>query len=239
MTTALIDGDILLYRIGFASEDSEEWIAAARIQELFESIITNTRADSFRLFLTPTNKDVFRYTFYPEYKANRPAKPKHYAFLRQYCLDNLAAEVKSGYEADDLLGIAQSADMDNTVICTIDKDLFQVGGNFYNFVKNKFIFISPEDAPAFYYQQCLTGDNTDNIPGLRGIGPSRAQKYIGELRNPEDLILHCLKKWEDSGKTVEDFCLTSRLVYVLRKENQYVPNELRILLNDETDIYKN
>ena len=79
MQIALIDGDILVYRIGFASEDESESIAMARCCEFLEDIILFNGFDEYQGFLTGGGnfrKDVAKTA---PYKGNRKAaKPKHY-----------------------------------------------------------------------------------------------------------------------------------------------------------------
>ncbi len=80
--------------------------------------------------------------------------------------------------------------LDNTVICSIDKDLQQIPGNHYNFVKKEHSFVTPEEAIQNFYKQILTGDAADNIKGAKGIGPVRAGKIIGGLGSD----IHALEK---------------------------------------------
>lgn len=173
---ALIDGDILTYRIGFTTQEEETWVADARINELLDNIMAATGADKYRIFLTSTDKSNFRYNIYPEYKANRKAdKPKHYQHIREYLEYELDAEVIYGEEADDALGYSQT---EGSVICSIDKDLLMIPGRHYNFVKQELYMISPEEGRLNFYSQLLNGDIVDNIPGCPGIGPKKIEKLL-------------------------------------------------------------
>ena len=60
----------------------------------------------------------------------------------------------------------------------IDKDLLQIPGNHYNFVKRELRFVDDDEAHLLLMRQCLTGDSADNIPGIRGIGPKKADKLL-------------------------------------------------------------
>ena len=65
---ALIDADIVAYRVACTlQEDDAEDFVYARAEDLVDQILVNTEATEYRLFLT--GKDNFRYTIYPEYKA--------------------------------------------------------------------------------------------------------------------------------------------------------------------------
>jgi hypothetical protein len=85
------------------------------------------------------------------------------------------AEVAFGMEADDLLGINQTKD---TIICTIDKDLRQVPGQHYNFVKDEIFTVSVQQGLLWFYTQMLTGDASDNVSGIRGIGIKKATFFL-------------------------------------------------------------
>jgi 5'-3' exonuclease len=78
-------------------------------------------------------------------------------------------------EADDYLGINQH---ESSIICSIDKDLLQVPGKHYNIVKKEFYEIDEETGFRNFYTQLLTGDTSDNIKGIAGIGPVKAKKAL-------------------------------------------------------------
>ena len=87
-------------------------------------------------------------------------------------------------EADDLVAIWASearANEDAYVVVGIDKDLKQIPGNHYNFVKKEHVFIDDDQAHLLLMTQCLTGDNSDNIPGIKGIGPKKAEKILAGI----------------------------------------------------------
>lgn len=119
------------------------------------------------------------------YKSNRKedAKPHYYQFLRNLMTDEWAAEVIEGCEADDwcsILAREYRADGKLFMVASIDKDLDQIPGMHYNYQKDVFYRVNSEDALLFFYQQALSGDAGDAIPGCYGIGPGKAEKAIGE-----------------------------------------------------------
>lgn len=187
---ALIDADIVTYRIGYTTEQDEEWVAAARVDELVFSIMEETQATSSKLFLTSTDHSNYRYQIYPEYKANRKQpKPKHYQFIRDYFVSQYNAEVVYGEEADDALGYSQT---EGSVICSIDKDLLMIPGKHYNFVKKEFYTITPQQGLYNFYWQLLNGDTGDNIPGCPGIGPKKIEKLIHSDMYETELFDTCV-----------------------------------------------
>lgn len=137
--------------------------------------------DSYRLFLTGSGNFRDQAATILPYKGNRDAKhkPKYYAEIKDYLLNVWHAELIEGREADDAIGCAQWAKRDkSTVIATIDKDLNGIPGWHYNFVKDELYDVSYIDANRFFFWQMLVGDTTDNIPGIKGIGPKTADKLL-------------------------------------------------------------
>src|SRR5690606_663050 len=153
--------------------------AQFRMEELIQRILDTAQASSYQVFLSAGRLDTFRAKLNPQYKANRTQpKPKHYEFLKNYLIDIWNAEVAVEEEADDLLGKNQT---EETIICSIDKDLLQIAGLHYNFVRDEFTTVSPEEGLLFFYKQLLIGDTADNIKGVSGIGKARADKILNPL----------------------------------------------------------
>ena len=161
-----IDGDILLYEVGFASVDDPVEFACHSLRQRVQGVMDGCECKQAQLFLT--GKTNFRNELSDVYKANRSdsAKPVHLEALREYAINTLDAIVSENEEADDLLGI--HAVQDGWGIATLDKDLHCVPGWHYVWKgKREGVFhITQEEADRFFYIQMLTGDATDNIPGL-------------------------------------------------------------------------
>lgn len=163
-----------------------------------------------RLFLTSSDKSNFRFgiveTEGPKgmgYKAGRPPRPVHYEAAREYLLKNGAEEV-FGYEADDALCYEQTED---TIAVHIDKDINMVVGKHLNWVTMEFYDV-PEGLGTvtmndkgkavgrglkYFYHQLLTGDATDNILGIKGIGDKTAYILLEECTTEQE----CLKQVMD------------------------------------------
>jgi hypothetical protein len=160
------------------------------------------------------------------YKGNRTSeKPKYYLEIRDYLIKNYGAIMAEGQEADDLMGIAQWAKPDSsTVICSIDKDLDMIPGLHYNDKKDKLYEVSLEEANRFFVVQLLTGDATDNIPGVPGIGPKNAERLLWGRSAEEGIEIvqqEYNKAYGASGQ--EAFEENARLLWIRRKENQEPP----------------
>jgi 5'-3' exonuclease len=210
---ALIDADIVAYRVACTlQEDDAEDYVYARAEDLVDQILVNTEATEYHLYLT--GKDNFRYAIYPEYKAHRPKeKPFWLEKCRQFLIANFNAEVINGQEADDALGIAQT---DDTIICSIDKDLLMIPGRHYNFVKDEFITQSNFDAIKHFYMQCLQGDRADNIKGIPGIGPKKAERILAGCTNEEELFRATREAY---GNDVE-FLMNGKVLWIRRKPDE-------------------
>lgn len=153
----------------------------------------------------------FRSEIYPEYKANRPEKPKD--LIPQFPLIKEVVRAfgmpiveQPGMEADDLIASlakrGQRAGL-NVTILSGDKDLRQLLSKqvqMYSLRKNQVINeqvlmdewgIKPNQVIDFL---SMTGDTVDNIPGIPGIGKTYATKYLQQfgtldkiLANPEEI----------------------------------------------------
>ena len=124
------------------------------------------------------------------YKGNRDKKhrPTHEEEIRKYIRRTWDTEVTDGIEADDALGIAQCQTYgpQDSVIVTIDKDLDMIPGLKYNFVNEIYYDVPHYEAWKNFCIQLLTGDTTDNIPGLPKVGPAKAEKYLDGIGYHED-----------------------------------------------------
>ena len=211
--TPLIDGDILRYEVGYAAETG--WRAITGDEEAlppFEYVLKHLEgrlseitkrvgADkAARLFITEGR--TFRYDIAKRkpYKGTRADKrPWHFENLTMWMKLHMNAEVVRHIEADDMMAIEAMKDVENTIICTRDKDLKQVPCNVYSWE----LWKQPEFGPtkihtvgnirliandkklsikgeglAFFYAQVLMGDAADNIPGLPGCGPKKTYDIL-------------------------------------------------------------
>jgi len=224
---ALFDSDIFAYRAASACEDEDEATAQRTLDRLIvdtlmcgvDSIYPDCFVDSWGMHLTGKNN--FRYeiaTTFP-YKGNRvdKPKPKHLAFLRSHLVKEWDASISEGEEADDTIAIEATKLGDNCVIVSLDKDLDQVSGWHYNFVKRLGYYITPEEALVKLYTQMLTGDAADNIKGLFRVGPVKAAKIIGDTTNELELYNKVLEAYEGDAERVLE---NAQLLFLRRYEGQ-------------------
>ncbi|NDB81768.1 MAG: DNA polymerase I [Alphaproteobacteria bacterium] len=142
----------------------------------------------------------FRHEIFDSYKANRPPVPAE--LISQFPIAREVAKAlnikqleQEGFEADDIIATLATksvASGDKVIIVSADKDLAQLMGpsiEIYDPIKGK--YIGPEEIYAKMGVQplqirdflALTGDSSDNIPGVPGFGPKTAADLIAQFGN--------------------------------------------------------
>ncbi|MDM8007241.1 MAG: DNA polymerase I [Phycisphaerae bacterium] len=167
-------------------------------------------------------KAVFRKELDPQYKANREPPPEDLAPQIERILQIIRSQgipVLSvpGFEADDLLATLATRlageDLE-IVMVSRDKDLDQlVTGQvrLYDPMKNEFIGPREIEAQKGYRPeqaieiQTLVGDSTDNIQGVRGIGPKKAAALIAKYGTAKAVVDHADELTPAMRKNVLDF----------------------------------
>ena len=156
-------------------------------------------------------KDTLRHQEHEEYKAGRAETPdEFYAQIPRIhqCLASFSIPTfsDSDYEADDLLATiaVQAAKSDwEVIVVSGDKDLFQlVNGGIQVAVPNggyadpqyldsagvkKKLGVAPAQVPDY---KGLVGDPSDNLKGVKGIGPKTAVKLLEKYKTLEGVYDH-------------------------------------------------
>ncbi len=146
-------------------------------------------------------KNNFRKQIEPNYKANRKGN-KWVSKLRKYLIEYMPNSFSSDeYEADDLIYFqSQNMDIEDYIICSIDKDLKQIVGLHFDYYQLKikdengeyildpfgkelkkrkgFLEVTQEQAENLIFEMMLVGDVSDNIKGIYGIGKVKAAKLL-------------------------------------------------------------
>lgn len=214
------------------------------VKKAVESTITDVKRQGYGLSSVKTevylsNKGSFREKLCPSYKLARSTmrRPANLNAAKQYLVNKYGAVCKAGeYEADDMLSMRAKELQDVgiiPIICSIDKDLMQVPGLHYDFVKKAIVDVSVADGHRSFYRQLLTGDDIDGIVGIKGIGPVKAGKIVNHLTNPFDMYCAVLKEWinnipqrpgEDRDawlvRVVNTIKMTARMLYLVREDRQ-------------------
>ena len=214
---ALIDGDMLCYRIGFACDKEVVSIATKTMDKFLHDLISTMNVVNWELFLTGKNNFRNDVAVTVPYKGNRAElkKPVHLQALRKFLQDDWNASVAEGQEADDAIAIRATELGDKAIITSLDKDFDQVQGWHYNFVKDDLYYVTAEEGLLNFYMQFLTGDRIDNIVGVKGIGPVKAHKLLSTKVTEEDMFAVCVEHL-GYDRAVEN----GRLLYLRRKENE-------------------
>jgi len=233
-----IDGDILIYRVGFAAEEDPVEFAMHSLKVATLDVMDGCGASTGHFYLT--GRDNYRMQYGTEefpYKGNRKSsKPRHFDALREYAVRKLDAIVCEGEEADDRLGIM--ATQHGHGIATLDKDLMGVPGWHYTWAgKKQGVFIvTEEEADRFFYKQLLTGDSTDNIPGLfKRVGVKATDKVlspIDDMVSTSDMFDYVREVYregydkvgicpDDKDAVVDDWLLRqARCLWIRRSEGE-------------------
>ncbi len=202
-----------------------------------------------------TEKPTFRHELDPNYKSNRDVAPdvffqdiEQLEMILEESL-NLPIFKSPGYEADDLLGtIANDASSKGWCVNILsgDRDLFQLvddqkdiyvlymGGGPYaksgnptlmneNGVKEK-LGVAPERVVDL---KALTGDSSDNIPGIKGVGPKTAINLLKENDTLDGIYQALDKIQQNNDKKYKGF-IKGSVIEKLRndKHNAFLSRDL-------------
>lgn len=168
----------------------------------------------------------FRYSIYPDYKANRKGtrKPLTYFEIVERIEKAYPTFKHDGLEADDVMGIFGSRNA-NSIVCSADKDLKSVPCTVWDGKSLQKIDKATADYNFLY--QTLVGDTADGYPGLPGCGPKGAIKLL----TPSDGAVYAkkpLQEWawpkivtayEKKGLTEADAITQARLARILRNSD--------------------
>lgn len=214
---AFVDADFLVYRIGFSCGENEtEQIAKNRLTEWFNDIVfIRLKCEDYEAFITGKTNFRFAVATTVPYKGNRKntEKPKFYEELRSH-LVALGATVSENQEADDDVAI-RSTQFQGWIV-HVDKDLDQLPGWHYNPVQDKEYFLEPLEALKNFYSQLLQGDRTDNIKGIKGIGPKKAEKVLQNCQSEEEMYKAVKEAYEKAGETHDRLVENGQLLWLSR-----------------------
>ena len=216
---ALLDADILCYRVGFATNDDHENTAIETMAVFLEDLLMFDLIDCEEHELFLTGKVNYRndIAVTVPYKGNRKdvKKPVHLPLLREYLQTAWGATVSDGQEADDDIAIRATELGDESIIVSIDKDFMQVPGWHYNFVKKVKKYVTPEEGLRFFYKQILTGDSADNIKGMHRVGDVKATKMLADAKTEQELYACCVE-----AMGLDRVLENARLLWLRRQPNQ-------------------
>ncbi|MDZ4730893.1 MAG: DNA polymerase I [Xanthomonadales bacterium] len=210
-TIYLVDGSSYIYRAFHAlpnltNSHGEATGAILGVANMLRRLLQESDPEHIAIVFDAKGP-TFRHERYPEYKANRPTMPRELsaqveAILEFVKLMGLPLLQVDGVEADDVIGtlsrLAEEQGMD-CVISTGDKDLSQLVTEHTSLVntmtdehldqasvKEKF-GVRPDQIIDFL---SLTGDKSDNIPGVEKCGPKTAVKWLEQYQSLDGVVEH-------------------------------------------------
>ena len=211
----LIDGHNFLWRanVGFksplkvvnpnATTPSDEFIIIFNFFRNLRPVIEQFSPN--KCFFVLEGHPKFRYDIFPEYKANRrivktgaqqESKDRLYehkdvifSLLKHLPITLAKAE---NYECDDVIAtLAENMQDEDVTILSNDSDFIQILEKGYKNVKlynpymKDYVSITPYPYLAW---KCLRGDDTDNIPGFKGIGDKTAAKLLSDPKKFDEFL---------------------------------------------------
>jgi len=244
----LIDGYGLIYRSYFAFLKnplfSPEGKNTSAVFGFFRSFfqLLKLRDPQYLAVIMDSKAPTFRHERFPEYKANREKAPEdlHAQIpVLEEILGAMGVAVlrKEGFEADDIIATLASVctrESRGCYILTNDKDILQiVGGDVYVLQYDKLTGSYKEvgreevlDSRGIHPEQvrdylALAGDQSDNLPGVKGVGIKTAQKLLADYRNIDEIY--------DNLAEVKPESLRKKLAAA--KEKAYLTYDLATLRN--------
>ena len=200
----LVDGSSYLFRAyhalpNFSSSKGEPTGAIFGVLNMLNKLVDDYDPENIAVVFDAPGK-TFRDDLYSDYKANRPPMPEDLRPQIEPLIQAIEAigmpvvRIK-GVEADDVIGTLATqatADGRETVISTSDKDMAQLVNDHVTLVNTmsnskmdsagvleKF-GVNPDQIIDYL---ALVGDSSDNIPGVPGVGPKTAAKWLAEHRD--------------------------------------------------------
>lgn len=249
----IVDGSSLVHRAFFAlpiltNAAGEYTNAVYGFAMMLNRIISEERPEKV-LVCFDKSRVTFRTAIFAEYKGTRSAtpselKPQFEGCKRLLEAMNIAWEEIEGFEADDIIGtVSRLASVDGeALILTGDRDALQLINENCKVMLTKKGITNTElwGVDELFEKYALTpaqmidlkslmGDNSDNIPGIAGVGEKTALKLLAEykdldtvLENAENVSGKALKAKLLAGK---DTALMSReLAIIDRFMEEKFPN---------------
>lgn len=193
-TVAYIDGDVLACQAaavnaGYEDEGSLDTLHIL-VRQRLQDWVNFACADDYRVVISEGKS--FRYSVYPEYKANRRGKdkPQGTEEALSYLRKEFSPISRSGYEADDVISIlCQEKDTgEQRIAVSIDKDFGQIEGWWFNPLKMRCPrYNSYDDTVWVLAEQWACGDPSDGYPGIPKFGPA-AFKKLAATHTPLSIL---------------------------------------------------
>ena len=244
----IIDGNSLLYRAFFALPIlSKDGVYTNAVYGFLRMLLSVYRTMDPEYVAVSFDKDkyTFRMEMYEDYKRTRkPAPPElspQFALIRDVLhVMGVAWYEVAGFEGDDIIGTlaARYEKKLPVAVITGDRDALQlVSEKTTVYLTKKGIADMVEMTPAsvretYYIDPCqvvdmkaLMGDQSDNIPGIAGIGEKTAVKLLNTYGSLDGIYEHAGKIKGKIGEKVRSGKEAAYLSQVLARIRRDVPIE--------------
>ena len=232
----LVDGSSYLYRAFHAlpplvTSRGQPTGAVKGVINMIRALMKSCGHSNIAIVFDAKGK-TFRNEIFKEYKAHRPPMPEDLRSQIKPIHNIISAMglpllVIEGVEADDVIGTLSLQATDegiNTLISTGDKDLAQLVNQRVTLINTMTNEILDPDGVVkkFGVEPCrivdylaLMGDKSDNIPGVPGVGPKTALKWLQEYDSMEGIIENAEEIGGKVGERLRDNFGLLRLSYKL------------------------
>ncbi|OIO70132.1 MAG: DNA polymerase I [Zetaproteobacteria bacterium CG_4_9_14_3_um_filter_49_83] len=242
----LIDGPNYVFRAfhavkhNLANSKGQPTNAVFGYVQMIRSILKDLMPTHIAVVFDPKG-GTFRNRIYPEYKAHRPPMPEDLAKQWPYIFDvtdafNLNRICVEDYEADDVIATlarqAEKSGWDVTIVST-DKDLMQlIGERIWMLDTMRRKEYGSEEVlekwgvypDRIHDLLALTGDSSDNIPGVPGIGPKTAVELLQTYGDLESVLANASNiKQKMRRENLIQFADQARLSYKLVALEEHTP----------------
>lgn len=216
-TLLLLDGHSLAYRAfyglpadNFATSSGQHTNAVYGFLSMLINVVRDEAPTHIAVAFDVSRK-TFRTEEYSDYKANRAKSPDEFTGqvpLIKEALGALGVAVfeKDGFEADDLLATLvtkASAEGLRTLVCTGDRDALQLVTDTVTVLyprkgTSDLAHMTPDavtekhGVPPERYPDvaALVGETSDNLPGVPGVGPKTAVKWLTKYGDLDGVLEH-------------------------------------------------
>jgi DNA polymerase-1 len=210
----LIDGSSYFFRAFHAlppltNSKGQPTGAVYGVANMIKKLIKDYQPEELAVVFDAKGK-TFREEWYPEYKAHRPPMPpelssQFHPLIQLLEIMGLPILIVEGVEADDVIGtLARQATEQGipVVVSTGDKDMAQLVNEHITLINTMSNYtmdiagvqekfgVAPEQIIDYL---TLTGDTSDNIPGVTKCGPKTAVKWLSEYKTLDGLLTHADK----------------------------------------------
>jgi DNA polymerase I len=227
----LIDGHSVAYRAFFALPVENFSTTTGQHTNAvygFTSMLINVLRDEQPTHVAvafDVSRKTFRVAEYAEYKANRSKSPSEFGGQVGLVKEVLGALripsiEKEGFEADDVIAtLASQAEADgyDVLITTGDRDTFQLVTDRTTVLYairgvSELKRMTPEAVQEKYgvfperYPDlaALVGETSDNLPGVPGVGPKTAAKWLGQFDGLDGVVANVDQVKGKAGESLRD-----------------------------------